>query len=93
MLLKLLINSILILKVVKYVIVEVPKTEKFLKKEGYDGFHIRLFSIMLVCGKMIKTFLSGCVIYFAIPMIIAILKYDNHILDEIREIIRILNNH
>lgn len=47
-LVKLLVNSILIIEAVKYLIIEVPQTEKFLIKEVYDSFYIKILKIMFV---------------------------------------------
>ena len=56
MLIKLLVYLILIINIIKYLCIDVPKIENYLKEKRLDDICIRIFIIVVILGKIAEIF-------------------------------------
>jgi uncharacterized membrane protein YwzB len=90
MLIKLLVYLILIINIIKYLCIDVPKIENYLKEKRLDDIWIRIFIIVVILGKIAENFLAGYFYYLPVPLIISMIKNDDNILSKIREVMRLI---
>jgi hypothetical protein len=83
---KLLVYLILIINIIKYLCIDVPKIENYLKEKRLDDIWIRIFIIVVILGKIAENFLAGYFYYLPVPLIISMIKNDDNILSKIREV-------
>lgn len=90
MLIKLLVYLILIINIIKYLYIDVPKIENYLKEKRLDDIWIRIFIIDVILGKIAEIFLPGYFYYLGVPSIISMIKNNDNILSKIREVMRLI---
>ena len=87
---KLFVYLILIINIIKYLCIDVPKIENYLKEKRLDDIWIRIFIIVVILGKIAENFLAGYFYYLPVPLIISMIKNDDNILSKIREVMRLI---